>query len=221
MKYLLPIFESSKEKQLEDIQFIFSDYLDNKYMEGDDEVCDCYIDDRESDLYLLISISNYVSNPVINSVSDFDSIFKEKESSLQLLKNIKTTLLRLDYLGYKWGMSLNDDTYDIKVFYKDTKLVLLDAFSGESSFRKFDDNIIKIVLKRDYNINFHSCRYIPSTQGYYGSRAHLILSIDGNNSDKVRLIDDLTNLKSISGEILKKVFYRVESPQESYLKLTL
>lgn len=218
MKYLRKIFESTKEDQVEDIESIFTEYLDQKYTADDgEEYSDCYIETKDSNQFVSITISSYLESPAITDLKDFDKIFKERSEYLELLKKIRTSLSRLDGMGYSWTMDFNDEGFHIKAFYKDTIITLADCFGGEEYMRGVDEAILKRYMKDHYNLNYSSYIYKESTQGYYGKRAYLVIYF--NNPVPTKLIEDLKKLtrsyevySTSSGKEMKseKAFYNVE-----------
>lgn len=217
MKYLRKIFESSKEDQIEDIESIFTEYLDTKYIADDgEEYSDCYIS-TENPKFIEISITQYLSSPSISDISDFDNIYKERNDYLELLKKIRTSLTRIDRMGYNWTMEFNEDGFFIKVLYKDTEVSLADCFGGESSMNHVEEAILKKYVKDKYNIEYSSY-YKPSTSGYYGHRAEFLIYF--KNPVPQTLLEDIKNLNKrfkvfsthAEGEQIRveRAFYSVE-----------
>jgi len=218
MKYLRRIFESTKEDQFEDIESVFTEYLDQKYTADDgEEYSDCYIEKDVSDQFISITISSYLGSPAITDLKDFDKVFKERLEYLDLLKKIRTSLSRLNGMGYSWTMDFNEDGFHIKAFYKDTVITLTDCFGGEKHMRSVDEAILKRYTKDNYNLNYSSYIYRPATQGYYGKRAEIVIYF--SNPVPNSLIEDLKKLNRTyevwsthDGDVKKteKAFYKVE-----------
>ena len=215
MKHLRRIFEAkdlsdSEKTQKEEIEDSFLQYIDTE---------DCYVEDEpngfeDNNTHLLISFPKG-STLGVNDMSEFDSLIKEEEENIILLKKIKTCLSRVEYDGYTWAFEQDDDSFHIKVFYKNTKLTLEDAFGGKGSMNRVDINMMKTVLKRDYNIEFDSYRDSPSTSGFYGKRAEVYLYIKKPINNDNKFIVDLKNIikeiRYTSGKMdLRKAFYNVE-----------
>lgn len=193
MKYLRKIFESTKEDQIEDIESIFTEYLDQKYTADDGEeysICNLFTD--ESDQYVMVNIESYLEGASISSITEFDRIYSERAEYLNLLKKIRVSLLRLEKIGYDWGMDFDNDGFHIKVFYKETQLTLADCFGGEKRMRSVDEPIIKKYMKQHYNLEYSSSFYREATQGYYGKRAEIVIYFKSQVPQK--LVEDLKKL---------------------------
>lgn len=224
MKYLRKIFESTKEDQLEDIESVFTEYIDQKYTAEDgEEYSTCNLFTDESDQYVMVNIESYLEGASIASLTEFDKIYAERSEYLNLLKRIRVTLLRLEKMGYDWAMDFDNEGFHIKVFYKDTQLTLADCFGGEKRMRHVDEPIIKKYMNQHYNLEFSSYVSRQETKGYYGKRAELIIYFRSPVPDQ--LIDDLKKLEknsevwgSISGKQTKveKAFYQVERLTGAY-----
>jgi hypothetical protein len=208
MKYLRKIFESSKEDQIEEIETVFYQWLDKKFTDKGEEYADAEV--TEHNTHLTITIYNYESNRNPNDLKEFDESLKEKEQTLSLMKSIRVALTRLDYYEFKWGINIDEEqNFHIKVFFKETKLTLQDCFGGIYHMRRIDENIMKEVLKKDYNINYLSCDFSPSTQGYYGKRAYFLIYLKDPITQDNKIFDDLKNLKrkNRSSEDEYRAFY--------------
>ena len=120
-----------------------------------------------------------------------------KEDETKLLKSLRVALLRLERLGYKWGFRFLDELYEIKAFYKDSNPTLTDAFGGLYNMGNIDTNIMKEVLKRDYNLDFSTFTRQEGGGGYYGSRPHIYLYFarNSNITQDCQLIKDIRELK--------------------------
>ena len=194
MKYLKKIFESTKEEQVEDIESIFTEYLDQKYIADDgEEYSICFLETKDSPQYVLVTIENYIQNAAISDIQDFDKIYKERFEYLEMLKKIRVSLLRLENMGYTWAMSFDEDGFHIKVFYKDTVVTLADCFGGEMRMRSVDEPIMKRYMKDNYNLKYNSSHYTSETGGYYGRRANIMIYF--NNQVPEKLVEDLRKLK--------------------------
>ena len=196
MKHLKKIFENitDRNEQREEIECIFYQWIDKKYIRDGEEYSDAEIDDTD-DQYLLVSIYDTHEDTFPNDITEFDKMYKEREESLKLIKSIRVALIRLDYLEFK-----DVDTWHIKVYYKDSNLSLQDAFGGIYRMDHVDENIMKTILKRDYDIDYSSSSYTPSSSGYYGKRAVIRIwfkspiKIKERNDDN-KLIKDLKSLR--------------------------
>ena len=193
MIYLRKIFESI-DNQKEDIESVFSDFLDETYKAFDGESYPvCEIEDSDS-RYMSVSIYKDTSvNNVVNNISEFDDMLNSKNKELEFLKKVKTCLIRLNYLKYKWAMNNEEDSSEfyISVYYKDIKLCLADAFGGEEQMRNINENVMKEVFKEAYNLTYLSYTHQPGRSGYYGSKAVLYIQIKESIDIENRLIKDL------------------------------
>lgn len=169
MKYLRKIFESTKEDQLDEVESIFTELLDQTYAGENGEYCsNCEIYDRQN--FILVSIYDSKYKVIINSFEDYDKFTRESEERTESLKKLRKYLQRIDYSGFKWDMEIDEEGYFIKVYYKDTKLSLIDVFGGEFGNKHFDETVAKRVFKEVYGLDYSSFRYDPPTSGYYGKR---------------------------------------------------
>jgi hypothetical protein len=193
MKYLRKIFESSRDDQLADIELIFSSYLDKKILVDGEEYPLATIDSSEDKPYISINIYMYLSNAVMNDIKDFDKIYKERLEHLETMKNLKNTLSRIKHVGYTWSMLFDNEGFNIKVFYNDLEIELSDCFGGEEYLNGVDESIIKSYMRKHYNLDYDSYTYYPSTSGYYGKNAKIILYF--NQPVTENLISDLAKLK--------------------------
>jgi len=80
--------------------------------------------------------------------------------------------------------------------------------------RQVDNNIMKEVLKNDYDVSYSSYNYTPHTTGYYGSRARILLYLVYPISADNKLIKDIKELKRVipghEDRTPEKAFYKVE-----------
>jgi len=193
MKYLRKIFESTKEDQIEDIESVFTEYLDQKYTTDDgEEYSICYLETKESPQYVLVRIENYIDAATITDLKDFDKIYQERVDYLNMLKKIRVSLTRLEGMGYNWAMSFDEEGFHIKVLYKDTVVTLADCFGGESRMGSVDEPILKRYMKDNYNLKYNSSHYTPATGGYYGNRANIRIYFNGQVPEQ--LVKDLEKL---------------------------
>lgn len=217
MKHLRKIFESTKEDQKDEIEDIFIELLDQTYAGEDGEYySNCEIDDRDN--FMIVNIYDSQSKVIINSVGDYDKFTKELEERTESLKKLKKYLQRIDYAGFTWAMEVNSDGYFIQVYYKETKLTLIDAFGGEFGHKNFVETIAKRVFKEVYGLDYSSFAYNPSTSGYYGKKATYCLYFSKPIPNDSKLISDLKSLKQkykyygSDGEGIdeRRIIYKVE-----------
>jgi hypothetical protein len=206
LKNLRRLFENfeSREDQIEDIKSIFNDFLEKKSISEDGEEYEEYELVEDDPTCLFFTFYKYDSDVACNDMDEFDEYFKEREVSNRFLKELRIALLRLDALEYKWGFSIDENGVYIKVFYKDTKLTLSDAFGGGADhsypdrMNSIDENIMKEVFKRDYNIIYGSSSYTPSTSGRYGSRARINIGLRTVINEDSQIIKDIKALTKIN-----------------------
>ena len=166
MKHLRKIFESTKEDQHDEIESIFTELLDKTYAGEDNEYgSNCEIEEKDS--FILVSIYDYQSKVIINSFDDYDKFTKESEERSESLKKLRKYLQRIDYAGFSWDMEIDTEGYFIKVYYKDTKLTLIDIFGGEFGNKHFEETVAKRVFREVYGLDYSSFRYDHPTSGYY------------------------------------------------------
>lgn len=194
MKHLRKIFESTKEDQKDEVESIFTELLDQTYAgEDGDYYSNCEINDREN--FILVSIYDSQSKVIINSFGDYDKFTKESEERVESLKKLKKYLQRIDYAGFNWDMEIDEQGYFIKVYYKDAKLSLIDAFGGEFGHKNFDETVAKRVFRELYGLEYDSFRYDHPTGGYYGRRATYYLYFKKVIPDDSKIQEDLRKLK--------------------------
>jgi len=194
MKYLKKIFESSKEEQKDEVESIFTELLDQTYAgEDGDYNSNCEIHDREN--FILVSIYDSQSKVIINSFDDYDKFTKESEERAESLKKLRKYLQRVDYYGFSWDMEVDTEGYFIKIYYKDTKLSLVDIFGGEFGNKHFDETVAKRVFREIYGLEYSSFRYDHPTSGYYGRRGVYYLYFKKPVPADSKLMGDLRNLK--------------------------
>jgi len=194
MKHLRKIFESTKEDQKDEIESIFIELLDQTYAGEDGEYySNCEINDRDN--FILVSIYDSQSKVIINSFEDYDKFAKELEERAESLKKLRKYLQRIDYAGFSWDMEIDTEGYFIKVYYKDTKLSLIDVFGGEFGHKNFDETVAKRVFREVYGLDYSSFRYDHPTSGYYGKRATYYLYFRNPIPADCKLMGDLRLLK--------------------------
>ena len=170
MKYLKKIFESTTEDQREEIEDIFQEMLDKKYTHEDgEEDSDCHISSVQGN-HLVVTIYDYARNVIVNSFKDYDKLVNQSEQRTLKLKELKKYLQRLDYAGFTWDMESDEEAFYIKVYFRDAKLQLIDAFGGEWNSTRFDETAARRVFKELYGLDYSSFRSTPATSGYYGKR---------------------------------------------------
>jgi hypothetical protein len=219
MKHLKKIFESTKESQKDEVEDIFMELLDETYAGSDGNYySNCEVDDS-NDIYILVSIYDHQEKIIINSIDEYDNFIDSNAMRQDRIGKLKKYLQRLDYYKFTWGMTIEDTGFYIKVYYRDTKLVLVDAFGGEFGNKRFDEVIAKRVFKELYQLDYIGFRYNPSGSGYYGKRANYCLYFSDKISDDSKVINDLRNIKqkykstsSIYGEVIEErsIFYKIE-----------
>lgn len=194
MKHLKRIFESNREDQKDEVESIFTELLDQKYAGDDgDYYSNCEIFDRSN--FILVCIYDSQSNVVINSFEDYDKYTKESEERTESLKKLRKYLQRIDYAGFSWDMEINEDGIFIKVYYKDTKLTLVDVFGGEFGDNNFDETVGKRVFKEIYGLDYSSFRYKNQSGGYYGEKTTYYFYFKNSIPEDSKIEKDLRNLK--------------------------
>lgn len=151
MKHLKKLFESTtQEEQQDEIESIFTELLDQTYAGEDGEYySNCEI--HPGKIFMLVSIYDSQSNVIINSFEDYDAFTNDSEKRLESIKKLKKYLQRIDYAGFKWDMEVNEEGMFIKVYYKDTKLSLINVFGGEYGNKSFIETVAKRVFKEMYS----------------------------------------------------------------------
>jgi len=142
MKHLIKIFEYNEVSDFEKIKDIFLDYIEN-----DPDSCDLFEDDDPSSNLTFTQFTLTPSNNICkeaSSINDIDEIIKNSLEINDLLLKLKSTLKRIDYLGYNWSLSFVDvQNIVVNIFY--TKLKLEQVL--------FDRVLIKKYFKEVYNID--------------------------------------------------------------------
>ena len=182
------------DHQREEIESIFSEFLDEKEIIDNESYSRCEI--VENDSYFDISI--YKDGNIIDVANDstaFAQLLKSYSEEEALLKKIKIALDRLDYFKYEWGFKNTTHELYIKV-YKNVDIDLLDAF-GIKTHRHIsvDHNLMHRVIKQDYNIEYNGFSEVPGTTGYYGKNSIIYLYLKISINDDSELLNDLRSLK--------------------------
>jgi hypothetical protein len=132
------------------------------------------------------------------TIDGIESYVKDLNEKIFVINELKTTCKRLDQLKYKWSITFeNKNTVFLKVFYKDNKMHVADAFiyNPEDSNEIFDRALLERILVDDYQLELYDIQYkLPD---YYD----VIYSLDiNNNTDQDgkqvdKLISDLKSYK--------------------------
>lgn len=205
MKYLKKIFES-EDILSEEVESIFTEFLDEKeYVDGE-EYPTCEIKKEETHLVITIFKDQEIDSST-NTLDGFKYIIDLHNNEIKLLNRIKIALERLSHLDYEWGVDISDVEINIKVFYPDGDVTLLDAFQIKGNHQPSVDVVVmRRLLKLKYNIEFSSYSKESGTSGYYGRSPAIYLylksPIDSNN----QLYKDLSNLERVNN---RSVFSRV------------
>lgn len=174
MKYLKKIFES-KDILYEEVESIFTEFLDEKeYVDGE-EYPKCEIKDEETHLVVTIFKEEEIDTNT-NTLDGFKYIIELHNNEIKLLNRIKIALERLSHLNYEWGVDISDVEINIKVFYPDKDITLIDAFQIKGNYQpNVDPAIMSRLLKLKYNIGFSSYNKDSGTSGYYGRNPSIYL----------------------------------------------
>lgn len=228
MRHLKKIFESTKKSQLEEVEDIFQELIDDKTFHDGEYYSNC--DVYEENNSIMVDISDYEPEMIINSTSDYEDFIKSSELRIEKIKTLKKYLQRLDYDGFTWDMGIDNEGYHINVQYKENKLTLVDVFGGEFGRGRVNDNIAKRVFKDQYNLTFTRSSYREATSGYYGNRAVSYIYFKEILSRDNKLIKDLEKLEQkykyfsthAEGEQVRseRTFYSIEV-NNTYIKLEI
>jgi hypothetical protein len=190
MRYI-KLFESNDE-QLEEVESIFSEFMDKRVYDDGEPYPMCEVEDKETYFDIAIYKEIFLAD-VANDMDGFNYLLKSYDEEKKFLKRIKVAFDRLDHLKYEWGFRNTDHEFRIKV-YKPVDVTLLDAFGLRSGRHiQVDNNIMHRVLKQ-YGVEYNSYSESRARKSSYSNDAifiHLKDSIMMNN----KLITDLKELK--------------------------
>lgn len=194
MKYLRKIFESDSTEQLEEVEAIFTEFLDERIkLEDGEEIPTCEISTKPKYIRITIYKEECVQNA--NGFVDFENLVKGYDEQKDILNRLKTPLKRIDHLGYEWGIEIWDNEIHIKVFFIDNNFTLLDALTSNHGSVSIDPNIIKTVLKDKYNIEYLRFSHSPGSSGYYGRKETIYLYLIDTITNDSQLYKDIKALK--------------------------
>lgn len=204
MKYLKRIFESNKPDTIIDVESVFCEFLDDKYLGSDGEYySDTYLEEDYSDDYVMVMVTSYPNTEATSDISKFDVIYKDKEESLNLMRSLRVCLVRLTHMGYKWEYSSSDDGYHIKVFYKEVDITLNKCFPSKS----VENSMFKDLVKDKYDLDYLRYTTHKTHPNSYGrTYTYNILYFSNVITEDSQLIKDLKDLKSESDH---RIFGRV------------
>lgn len=213
MKYLRKIFESDSTEQLEEVEAIFTEFLDERQiLEDGEEYPTCEIKIEQKYIRITIYKEECVQNA--NGIVDFENLVKGYDEQKAILNRLKTPLKRIDHLGYKWGIEIWDNEIHIKIFFIDNDFTLLDALTSIHGSVSIDPNIIKTVLKDKYNVEYSSFNHSPGSSGYYGRKETIYLYLRDTITNDSKLYRDIKDLKhrkkNDDDRYERSVFSRVE-----------
>ena len=163
----LKLFESeSSDIQFEEVDSIFAEFTDNEEFGSINNKNEAYID---------IELYKSTLGSSFDSINEIDSIINDYKDCISLFERLKVALSRVDHFDYQWTLELNDDIIRIKILRESRDINLYDAFGGIRNMRRVEEGIMKRLMKKVYNLDYSSSSYRPSTSGYYGKRAELLL----------------------------------------------
>lgn len=168
MKHLRKFNESVEQK--DDILSIFAQLIDDEilyYMEGDNETS------------LTFTSELYRPDDVITDLNQFEAFLQHKKDVFSFYEEIEVYLKRLENEGYYWSFEVEEDISYLNVYFKNINLTLDNAF-GPKNHIGLDAPVLKSVLKRDYNLTYHSNSYTKAEKGYYGSNAYFNIYVSGD-----------------------------------------
>lgn len=213
MKYLRKIFESDSNEQLEEVESIFTEFLDERQkLEDGEESTICEISTEEK--YIRITIYKDECAQDANGFADFENLVKGYDDQKAILNRLRTPLKRIDHLGYKWGIEICDNEIHIKIFFIDNNFTLIDALISNHGSVSIDPNIIKTVLKDKYNVEYSSFNRSSGSSGY-GRKETIYLYLRDTITNDSQLYKDIKGLKhrkrnDLSSSYERSVFSRVE-----------